>query len=562
MYVRVKTTPNSPRKSVQIVESVRKGDKVSQKIVRYVGIAMNEDELIPLKQLAESIKLKLEAEIHNRSMLFSPEELAKLTVEFQESEKSKKNRLVITDEDYQVNLKNLKEEDRVVSGIHEVYGKLFDELGYDKVLENLARNVSSAKLFKDIVLARIANPKSKRGSVSMLEEDFGIRLNLDGVYRMMDKLTDKVVMRLNRMSYEATQDLYPDPINVVFFDCTTVYFEAFESDELREQGYSKDMKFNEVQVLLALMVTQDGLPVGYEAFKGSTYEGHTLIPAIQTLKERYQIKQVVFVADSGLMNAENLQEMEVQGIDYIVGARLKSRSKALQQQILDPTNYTQIRPGYKIGKFKDNGHTFIVSYCEKRAHKDRRDRERSIEKLRLKVSCHKTPKDYLSNQGYKKYLKMDSETTVELNEAKIAEAEQWDGLLGVCTNVTSLTAQDILQKYVDLWQVEEAFRINKHDLKIRPVFHWKPSRVRAHLAIAFTSFCLVKFMEHRVKLQYKKLSPEVIRQTLIRVQTSIVFDSTKRIRYALPSKLSLDAKKIYALMQIPKTSSPFIIEKL
>jgi hypothetical protein len=559
MYVRIKTTPNSPRKSVQIVESVRKGDKVSQKIVRYVGIAMNDDELVQLRQLAESIKIKIEAEIHNREMLFSPEAMAKLAVESQENEKKRRE---ITDEDYKVNLKNLKEEDRVVSGIHDVYGKLFDELGYGQVLENPSRNEGSIKLFRDIVLARIANPKSKRGSVAMLEEDFGISLNLDGVYRMMDKLNDEAVKGLNRISYETTKSLYPGPINVVFFDCTTVYFEAFEADELREQGYSKDMKFNEVQVLLALMVTQDGLPVGYEAFKGSTYEGHTLIPAIKKLKETYRIEQVVFVADSGLMSTENLEEMESQGIEYIVGARLKNRSQALQAQILNQANYTDIRAGYKIGKFTDQGKTFVVSYCAKRAQKDCKDRERAIEKLRIKVSQHKTPKDYLSNQGYKKYLKINDRATVELDEEKITQAAQWDGLLGVCTNTATLSPQDVLQKYTDLWQVEEAFRINKHDLKIRPVFHWKPSRVRAHLAIAFTSFSLVKFLEHRVKLQYKKLSPEVIRQSLIRVQTSILFDSSKKIRYALPSKLSLDAKKIYALLRIPRTSTPFILHKL
>ena len=144
----------------------------------------------------------------------------------------------------------------------------------------------------------------------------------------------------------------------------------------------------------------------------------------------------------------------------------------------------------------------------------------------------------------------------------IALSAQWDGLLGVCTNTTSLSPQEVLKKYADLWQVEEAFRINKHDLKIRPVFHWKPSRVRAHLAISFASFCLVKYMEHRVRLQYKKLSPEVIRQSLIRSQVSILFDKTKKIRYSLPSKLSQDAKKIYALMRVARSTTPSIIEKL
>ena len=559
MYIRIKTTPNSPRKSVQIVESVRKGSHVSQKIVRHVGIAMDDEEMAQLKQLAESIKQKLEEEIQNRGLLFPPETLAKMGAESKENEKKQRE---ITEEDYRVNIQDLTEEDRVVSGIHDIYGKLFDEIGYDKVLHNSARNKRSAQYLKDIILARIANPKSKRGSVTMLEEDFGVSLNLDGVYRMLDKIDDKAIERLNQITFEATKRLYPEPIDVIFFDCTTLYFEAFEADELREHGYSKDMKFNEVQVLLALMVTKEGLPIGYEAFSGSTYEGHTLIPAIKKLKEKYQIKQVVFVADSGMMNTPNLQEMQNEGIEYIVGARLKNRPKSLQDQVLNQSNYVDIRPGYKIGKFTHNGQTFIVSHCEKRARKDRKDRERAIEKLRLKVLQCKTPKDYLSNQGYKKYLKIDAETAVTLNEDKIALAQQWDGLLGVCTNTTTLSSQEILEKYVGLWQVEDAFRINKHDLKIRPAFHWKPNRIKAHLAISFAAFSLVKFLTYRVKLQHKKLSPEVIRQTLIRVQTSILFDATKKIRYALPSKVSLDAKKIYALMRVSRSQTPSIIQKL
>ena len=556
MYVRVKSTPNSPRKSVQIVKSVRKGDKVSQKIVRYVGIAMDDNELAQLKQLAESIKVKMEAE--NKELLFAPEEIAKMSLEAREKNKLSR----YSEEDYKVNLKDIEEEDRVVSGIHDVYGKLFDELGYDRVIKNPARNVSANKVFKDIVLARIATPKSKRGSVAMLEEEFGISLKLDYVYRMMDKLDEQAIKRLKRISYENTCRLYKEKIDVVFFDCTTLYFEAFEEDSMRQKGFSKDHKFNEVQVLLALMVTKEGLPIGYEAFKGSMYEGHTLIPAIEELKEEYMLDKVVFVADSGMMNTANIEEMEARGTEYIVGCRLRNLPKQLQEQITDESRYQETRPGHKIGEFTHNGRRIIVNYSEKRAKKDQKDREKAIEKLQTQLSKKKSSKQYLSHQGYKKYLKLVGDSTIELNEEKIKADEKWDGLLGIMTNASTISHEQIVSKYVGLWQVEEAFRVNKHDLKMRPVFHWKPSRVRAHIAITFTAFSLVKYMEYRVRLQYKKLSPEVIRQALIRVQTSILFDTKKHIRYALPSKMNPDARKIYSLMNISKTSTPYILEKM
>lgn len=148
-----------------------------------------------------------------------------------------------------------------------------------------------------------------------------------------------------------------------------------------------------------------------------------------------------------------------------------------------------------------------------------------------------------------------------MNVEKIESDSRWDGLLGVITNSTGIENQEILNQYCNLWQVENAFRVTKHDLKVRPVYHWKPSRVKAHIAIAFVTYTMVKHLEYRTKLQFKKLSPEKIRQVLIKMQTSIMYDSKKKIRYALPSKTSLEARKIYNILNIPIKSTPYILEK-
>ena len=556
MFVRVKTTPNSPRKSVQIVASIRKGDKVTQKIIRHVGIAMDEDELEKLKLLAESIRIKLEAD--GQEFLFSPEEIARQSLNFSEN----KTEPVSDPKPVSVEIGNLIEEARVISGIHDVYGKLFNELGYQDTIESSGKSNRFSQLFKDIVLARLANPLSKRASVSMLEEDFGVSLNLDCVYQMMDRLDDQAIERLNKISYENTKRLYNQKINVVFFDCTTLYFEAFEEDELRKLGYSKDLKFNQVQVLLSLFVTEDGLPIGYEAHSGSTYEGHTLIPILKRLREKYQIGKVVFVADSGMMNDANLTALDQEGFEYIVGCRLKNLPKSLQNQILASENYKEMSEDYKAAAFTHHNRTIIVNFSQSRAKKDQHDRDKAIEKLTQKLKKQKNPKDYISNFGYQKYLKLDGNSKIELNTDKIEADAKWDGLLGVITNAKDFTYDQILTHYRNLWQVEESFRITKHDLKVRPIYHWKPERVKAHLAISFTAYSLARYLEYRVKLQYIKLSPEVIRQTLIRVQKSILFDTKQKIRFALPSKLSDHAKKIYKLCNIPLTLTPYIIDKL
>ncbi len=557
MFVRIKTTPNSPRKSVQIVQSVRKGEHVSQKIVRHVGIAMDDRELEQLKLLAESIKIKLEA--NGQALLFGPEQLATMKKKPKEAKDTER------DEDYQVNLKNLTEEQRVVSGIHDVYGALFDEIGYERIIKNPKRHKATVNMFRDIVLARIANPQSKRSTVAMLEEDFGVTLDLERVYQMMDRLDDEAIEKLNDITYQRVAELFDEKIDVIFFDCTTIYFETFTEDSLRRNGYSKDLKFNQPQVLLALMVTKEGLPIGYKVFEGNTYEGHTVVGMLNEIKEKRRIGKVVFVADAGMFNTKNLDaldELESHDFEYIVGARLKNMSAQLKKQILDHTNYVLVRDDYKVGEFEYNERKIVVSYSAKRARKDAHERAKAIERLKKKLEKEKNPKDYLSNYGYKKYLKVDGVSTIELNEEKIEQDSQWDGLHGVITNAKDITNPEILRQYTHLWEVENAFRITKHDLKVRPVFHWKPRRVKAHLAISFAAYALVRYLEYRVRLQYKNLSPEVIRQALIRVQTSILFDKKKKIRYGLPSRISLHARKIYQILRLDWYRTPYIIKKM
>ncbi len=579
MFIRVKKTPNSPRSSIQIVESTRVEGKVRQKIVKHVGVANDERELEELKILAESIKRKLELE--NCLPLFTPEELDK---EINRAKK-KMDDGQYSDEDYMVNVKNLIEEDRVITGIHDIYGKLFDELRLNSIFAYPSRNKRSMEHFKNIVLARIAKPDSKRASVNMLEENFGISMNLDSVYKMMDKINDKSIEKLNTLAYNKTKELFGEKIDVIYFDATTLYFESFTEDEFKKNGYSKDRKFNQPQVVLALMVTKEGLPIGYEAFSGDTFDGHTLIPSLKVLREKYNIDKVVYVADSGMFNNDNLkelEELEEHEFNYIVGARIKNLSKSIKEQIVNQENYKELNADKRVARFTlDNGRKLIVTYSKKRAKKDRADREKGILKLKAKLEKEKSVKSHLSNHGYKKYLQLEEteensqnnnsshnkqkscDLTIVLNEDKIREDEKWDGLKGLVVNANStLSNEEILTQYNNLWQVEESFRITKHDLKIRPIYHWTPKRVKAHLAISFTAYMLTRYLEYRVRLQYKKLSPKVIRNLLLNVQKSIVYDKQKKIKYIIPSKIKPDAKKIYNLMEVNHSLTPYILGKL
>ncbi len=552
MFIRVKTSPNSKGKSVQIVQSIRKGASVTQRIVRHVGMAYDDAELCSLKHLAESIRAKLEE--GGQEFLFKPEEITKLA--------RLKNKYA--DSDYIVNVADLIEEQRLISGIHETYGKLFDDLGYTKVTNTPSRNKVMADVFKNIVLARIANPVSKRASVLKLEEDFGITINLDRVYRMMDNLGSIEIDRLKKITYENTASILGQKINVIFYDATTVYFESFDEDDLKKNGFSKDHKHNQPQVLLALMVTTDGLPIDYKVFSGDSFEGSTLIPALASVKEKYDIEKIIFVADSAMLSKSNISELERltgDGVSFIVGARLKNLSADLKNKILDMNNYKEIAAGLMIAQFEHDSKTLVVSYSQKRAAKDASDRKKAIEKLKDKLEKSKSIKSNISNNSYRKYLKIEGKSSLSLDEEKIEAQSAWDGLHGVLTN-SDLNPIDVLEKYKELYHVEAAFRVTKHDLSIRPIYHWKPRRIKAHIAICFAAYALVKHMEYRVRLQYKKISIEGIRELLMHVQTSVLFDKKKKIRYGLPSMMKKDTKKIYDLLNVKRQLTPYIIEKM
>jgi len=587
--------------------------KVVQKIVKHIGVAFDEAGLEELKLLAKGIKTKLEME--TQLPLYTPEELEALSgSNSTESTTHTPSSYPQTStpshtpthtplptqtpleekrEDYSVNLLDIVEEKRVIRGIHDVYGKLYHEMGFGKVIPNPARNSASIKALQEIVLARIANPQSKRGSVNTLASEFGVDLDLKLIYRMMDKLDDGQILKLNTLVLNQTKSLLDDTIDIIYFDATTLYFESFTEDSgedgIKKNGYSKDGKFNQPQVVLALLVTKQGLPIGYKAFSGDTFDGHTLIPSLQDAAKEFKVDKIVYVADSGMFNTSNLEAFEkYPNFTYILGARIKSMKKDIQQKILSQDDFIELSDDIIMKTIDYDGKKLLVTYSKTRAAKDKFERDKAIAKLKGKLEKSTSLKSQLSNNGYKKYLLLEETTkenkedkenkenkedkekpmaskkkscdiSIRLNEEKIKEDEQWDGLKGVITNNTTLTNEELLSQYSNLWQVEESFRITKHDLKIRPIYHWKPSRIKAHLAISFMAYALVRHLEYRVRVQYKKLSPQRIRETLLAVQTSTLYDTKQNKKFLLPSRVSSEAKKIYRVMGLTPQTTPKIL---
>lgn len=562
MFVRTKTTPNSTKTAVQLVENKRIDGKVKQRVVRHFGYGLNAEEINALKAMA--LKYKQELIEKHTPTLFGTKAMMDTVSDQAKSDSDQE------DTPCMVDIKKLREKARINIGIHQVYGNLFDSIGLYKCMKNPSRKYAAVNLMKNIVLSRILKPGSKRSNVRALEDDFGISVDLNSVYRMMDYMDDDAIDKLQKIVSDHTRSLIPEKIDVLFYDCTTLYFESFDEDELKEHGYSKDGKFNQNQVLLALLVTHSGLPIGYEVFAGSMYEGHTLRPIIEQIAAKHDIQNYVLVADSAMLNKENIQLLkEFPKVKYMVGARIKNMAKDITAQILDKEQYKPINKD----KIKDNdtvsyrritlpkdtfeGIDLVVTHSAKRARKDAHDRDKAIEKVRKKFRNPSVTKTKLTNRGYAKFLKLQGESKVIVDESKIEEDQKWDGLHGVLTNDQNIDVDQILAQYKGLWQVEETFRVSKHDMRIRPIFHWNPRRIKAHIALCFMALTCIRTLEYKTRLQYRKLSPKEIHYHISRLQASIIIDQNTSKQYILPSCATQEAKKIYEIIGLRWSETPY-----
>jgi transposase len=556
MYIRVTGTPNSPRRAVKVVESIRDGYTVRQVIVKHIGIVSDESQLEKLKQLGQEYiaqeQLRREA-VSGQQNLF--DETLKERLEAIQSQPTKKRgrkpltKLEDLTDDDTVIIKNLVEEQRIVDGLHDIGGHIFSQLGYDKILPG-KKNV---ELLRDIVLMRIANPGSKFKAQRLLANRFARTHDLDAIYRMMDKLFPKIG-EIKAKTFQRAQQLIPESIDILFFDCTTLYFESTDTDDLRRFGYSKDHRFNTTQVVLALATNSDGLPLGYELFEGNKAEVGTLLACLDSWKKQFNLGSVCFVADRAMMSEANLSTLDSQGYQYVVAAKIRALSDKMKSEILSEHHYNATMIGEELawtGEFSYKKRRLIVSYKKSRAKRDAVQREQVLNKINKTLGSEGDTQKLITNQGVKKFTKTEATSKTILDDAKIAEDMAWDGLHGIVTNIKDASHATILGRYARLWKIEESFRLNKHTLSMRPIFHFKTERIHTHIAICYMAFSVLRHMEYIVNLT-QKISPQFILEELMEVQSSVLQDTSTGKQYRMPSRFSQTASKIYKALNITR----------
>lgn len=381
-----------------------------------------------------------------------------------------------------------------VVGSELLLGKIFDEIGFNAIED---------ELFKKLVIARLCFPSSKLKTTDYLRQYQSYFVDEDKIYRYLDKLHGTQKERVQQISYHHTLKILSSNISIVFYDVTTLYFEIENEDALRKTGFSKEGKHQHPQIVLGLLVSVDGYPLAYDIFEGNKFEGHTMLPVIDAFKKKYKLRQLVIIADSGLLSNDTIEELQAKEYEYILGARIKNENKKIKQQILS----IKFKNGQSHIINKDPQTRLIISYSEARAKKDKANRERGLQKLEKQIRTGKLTKANINNKGYNKYLMMEGELKISIDKNKFEQDARWDGLKGYITN-TSLSKDEIIANYNHLWKIEKAFRIAKTDLKIRPIYHQLRRRIEAHICIAFVAYKVYKELERQLKHLQSKLSPE------------------------------------------------------
>ena len=386
-------------------------------------------------------------------------------------------------------------ENILLNGVQLILKNVFKLTGFDSIED---------EIFRQLVIARLGQPLSKAATVEYIKSHFDEDAQLHRIYRYLDKLYNTQQEKIQQISVEHTRRILGGKIGVLFYDVTTLYFESDYGDEFRETGFSKDGKHSQPQVVLGLLVSKDGYPLSYSIFNGSQYEGRTMLPVVEDFVQRFNLDDFIVVADSGLMSQVNIGLLESGNYKYIIGARIKSESNEIKAWVLSLAK--------QDGEFNERQKglsRLIVGYSDKRSKKDRHNREKGVKRLEKAYRSGNITKENINKRGYNKFLDISNNVKVTISREKIEQDEKWDGLKGYLTN-TNLPAKEVYEQYSSLWSIERAFRITKGTIEMRPMFHFTPKRIEAHVCICFVAYKVYKELERVLKISQINMSVDTV----------------------------------------------------
>jgi hypothetical protein len=402
--------------------------------------------------------------------------------------------------------------------LYDTLSNLYDQLGFDTL---------SDEDFRRLCIARLVEPTSKLDSIRVLA-DLGINGGSeDRLYRCLKRvIANNYRDKLAKLCFaQASQGA---GITLVLYDVTTLYFEVQKEDDYRIPGMSKERRL-EPQIIIGLLVDQNGFPLELQSFEGNKAETKTILPVVEAFKKRHGLVGITVVADAGMLSADNLESLDKAGYTYIVGSRMHK----IPYDISEYQKTKELSDNQIItSKTAVAGQRVIYQYRAKRAALDLRNIDKQIEKAKKIVSGKTTAKKakFLSVATKKK----------QLNQALIDKAKALVGIKGYVTNLPTTEASNarVIAYYHQLWHVEQSFRMSKSDLKARPIFHHHKEAIEAHLTVVMAALAMGRVIERKTNLSIKKF--------------------VKTLRPIRSGTVVIDGKKYPAEAAIPTEVAPLL----
>lgn len=375
------------------------------------------------------------------------------------------------------------------------YGFYYDTI--QRLITQLGFEDMASSLFKDLIAIRILEPASKLRSIELIESYFGIKHRRQNYYKEAPKWLSLKSQAIAKVHDFAKKE-YGFDYSILFYDVTTLYFESFADDDLRKTGFSKDSKSQQPQILVGLMVSKEGFPIDFDVFPGNTFEGHTILHVVKAFITKNNVNSFTVVADAAMINNDNIKEFKLHGIHYIVGARLGNLSQATFDE-LDAK--IKREDGKTIRLNTDKGY-LICSFSSTRYRKDKYEMEKQILKAQNII---KSP----SKNTKPKFVKAHNQK-LGINQELIKKSTK---LLGVKGYYTDLDEHDLpndkaIERYHELYKIEQAFRVAKSDLETRPIFHFKDEPIKLHLLICFLALTISKHIEIKTGISIRRFVTE------------------------------------------------------
>lgn len=419
------------------------------------------------------------------------------------------------------------------------------KLGFD--LRQAVFTMCAARFVRPGSKLKIFEKEQKRLYPEMINGD----LELHHLYRALDILCahkDEIEHDL----FWRDRDLLSQPVDVVLYDLTTLRFESTREDlnELCRFGYSKEMRSDCTQVILGLMVTPEGIPLGFEVYPGNTFEGATVQDIAAKMRDKFKIRRFIFVADRGLFAAKNLDVLREDGGEFIVGMKLgvfKSRHK----EFYDSNELTWLNEDLAYRETEHDGDRVVITWSKARAERDRKSRDDVLAKIRKKLSGNGAAlQKIVTHASYKKFVKEETKAKLALDEAAIAEDAKRDGFFGIVTNIRDLPAQDIVANYKTLWEVEDSFGELKGTLRARPVFHWTDRRITGHLTLCFMAYLCEARMTKALREKGFVLDTPATHKKIIKQRPLTVVEAMRELNEVRAIPVSLRGKTLWVRTDI------------